>query len=75
MSHGHWVSTGLQNRVCGVRLLGGAPIQEMFMFEYKIENGKVIFNKQGVYFSVPIKYLSEFKDLVARAQKEGSVTS
>lgn len=38
------------------------------MFSYEIKNGKVIFCKAGVYFSVPIEDWDNFYQIVKQVQ-------
>lgn len=38
--------------------------------DYEIKNGKIIFNKEGVYFSVPVEQIDEFLRIVNVARTQ-----
>lgn len=38
--------------------------------DYEIKNGKIIFNKEGVYFSVPVEQIEEFFRIVSVARTQ-----
>ena len=38
--------------------------------DYEIKNGKIIFNKEGVYFSVPVEHIDKFISLANMARTQ-----